>query len=175
MKRNIFFLLSFLTIHIYAQDAPFVISEVIEIKNVDKNELFVRGREWFNENFKNSKEVLQIQDKETGELSGKGIFTISYVFHYMGEKTAKTNVSFLLSLWVKDGKYKYELTNLVETELGFGTITVSDETKHKLSGFNEKKMNDMYKSIKTSAIEKSQSLIDDLKKKMSMTSKSSDW
>ena len=81
-------------------------SESIYVSEVYKNELFIRGREWFNENFNSSKDVLQIADKESGELSGKGIMNVVYAFRYLGERVFTTEVRFQMSVWVKDGKYK---------------------------------------------------------------------
>ena len=33
---------------------PLEYSEIIEVPDVNQNELFIRGREWFNENFKSA-------------------------------------------------------------------------------------------------------------------------
>lgn len=155
------------------------LSEVIQVTNTDKNELFVRGREWFNNNFKSSKDVLQIIDKETGELLGKGIMKVNYSWRYMGEKQSTTEISFQMNIWVKDNRYKYELTNFTTIEDGnninFGLINNSNETKVKYPGFNEKKLNEMYLSIKQGTIIKAYQLIDDLKIKMEEESKSSNW
>ena len=127
-------------------------SEVIEVSNVDKGELFIRGREWFNENFKSAKDVLQITDKESGELSGKGIMDVDYMFNYMGGRRFTTFVRFQMSVWVKDGKYKYEITNFYilgdNGNIEFGLITKSNETNIKFHGYSAKKLNGMYLSIK---------------------------
>ncbi len=106
--------------------------------------LFERGREWFNDNFKSAKEVLQITDKENGELSGKGIMEIHYVFKYMGKREFTSNVRFQMSVWVKDGKYKYELKNFNipgdSESIAFGLITTSNETNVKFPGYSAKKL-----------------------------------
>ncbi|NLH46839.1 MAG: DUF4468 domain-containing protein, partial [Acholeplasmataceae bacterium] len=67
--RLILILLIVFPLYTFSQE-PVNYSEAIEVPNVEKNELFLRGREWFNDNFKSSKDVLQVIDKETGELSG---------------------------------------------------------------------------------------------------------
>lgn len=164
--------------YIFSQD-PITYSEVIEVSVVDKTELFIRGREWFNDNFKSSKDVLQITDKESGELSGKGIMKVDYIFKYMGERKFTTDVKFQMSVWVKDEKYKYEITNFYilgdEGNIEFGLITTSNETTKTAPGYNAKKLNEMYVSIKQEVDSKVKLLIDDLKMKMSKKSKSSDW
>ncbi len=177
MKLLLTFFL-FFPLTILSQEA-LTLSEVIQVSNTDKNELFIRGREWFNNNFKSSKDVLQISDKETGELLGKGIMKVNYTWRYMGEKQSIIEVSFQMNIWVKDNRYKYELTNFNTIEDGmninFGLITISNETNVKYSGFNEKKLNEMYLSIKQGTITKANQLIKDLKHKMEQESSSSDW
>lgn len=177
MKLILIFLIA-LPFYAISQE-PVEYSEVIEVSNVDKSELFIRGREWFNENFKSSKDVLQITDKESGELSGKGIMKVGYMFRFMGKRKATTNVKFQINVWVKDDKYKYEITNLYilgdSGNIEFGLITTSNETNVKSPGYNAKKLNEMYLSIKQGAELEVKLLIEDLKLKMSKKSKSSDW
>ncbi len=152
-------------------------SEVIDVSGVGKNELFIRGREWFNENFKSSKDVLQITDKESGELSGKGLMEVVYTFRFLGEKKYITNVNFQMSVWVKEGKFKYEITNFIANGGGFdfGLITTSNETNITYPGFSAKKLNETYLSMKEATIAKAKLLIEDLKFKMTQKSKASEW
>lgn len=165
---------------VFSQE-PLTFSEAIEVSGVNKDELFIRGREWFNENFKSSKDVLQIADKESGELSGKGIMEVVYVYKYLGERKFTTDVNFQMNVWVKDGKFKYEMTNFLvpgsssRGSIDFGLITTSDETEKTFSGLSAKKMNEMYLSIKQGTEAKAKLMIEDLKLKMSKKSKSSDW
>lgn len=158
---------------------PLTYSEAIEVSGVNKDELFIRGREWFNDNFKSSKDVLQIADKESGELSGKGIMEVIYTYKYMGTRTFPANVNFQMNVWVKDGKFKYEMTNFSvpggRESINFGLITTSDETDKKYPGLNAKKMNEMYLSIKQGIEVKAKLMIEDLKIKMAKKSKSTDW
>ena len=178
MKTIILSLLLLTSLNSYCQ-TPLLFSEIVEVSGATKDELFIRGREWFNENFKSAKEVLQIADKESGELSGKGIMTVDYVLKYMGTHTYKNNVNFQMSIWVKEGKYKYEMTDFVTSSsdktYSFGLITSSDETNVKIPMYSEKKINEMYLSVKQNTVIKAQSLIEDLKIKMSKNSKSSGW
>jgi hypothetical protein len=177
--KLLFILLVAFPFLVFSQE-PLTYSEAVEISGVNKDELFIRGREWFNENFKSSKDVLQITDKESGELSGKGIMDVDYVFHYLGEKRFTTSINFQMNVWVKDGKFKYEMTNFFVTgnskgSIEFGLITTSDETNKKYPGFNAKKMNEMYLSIKQGTEVKAKLMIEDLKIKMAKKSKSTDW
>lgn len=163
---------------VFSQE-PLTFSEVIEVPNVNKDELFIRGREWFNGNFKSSKDVLQVADKESGELLGKGIMEVICFYKYMGERTFPADVNFQLNVWLKDGKYKYEMTNFTvpgnRQSIDFGLITTSDETQKTYPGFNAKKMNEMYLSIKNGTEVKAKLMIADLISKLNKSSKSTDW
>lgn len=174
MKRLFLFFSLIFPTFIFAQE-PLKFSEIITVDSVSKSELFIRGREWFNDNFKSSKDVLQIQDKETGELSGKGFFKVQYTSNYLGKRNYDINVSFQVNLWVKEGKFKYEMINFQENEFIFGLITDSDETNKKYSGFSQKQLNYMYLSLKNNTIERAKIMIEDLKQKMSVKSKSTNW
>lgn len=183
MKNVILFFIVLLPTMVFSQE-PLSYSEVIEVSNVDKNELYIRGREWFNENFKSVNDVLQINDKETGELVGKAYFQVACVYELMGKSVkVPAGVFFQISIWVKDGKYKYEFKDfnvpgskdMSSLIIGLGTITTSDSTQYKFLKTPEKRMNEIYLSVKTNTVLKSKSLIDSLKEKMSQKSKTTDW
>ncbi|MBV5313192.1 MAG: DUF4468 domain-containing protein [Prolixibacteraceae bacterium] len=165
---------------VFSQE-PVTFSEVVEVSNVNKDELFIRGREWFNGHFKSSKDVLQVADKESGELLGKGIMEVIYTYKLMGEREASTDVNFQLNVWVKDGKFKYEMTNFFVSgssskgSIGFGLITTSDETQVTYPGLSAKKINEMYLSIKNGTEVKAKLVIADLISKMNKNSKSTEW
>lgn len=182
MKRIIFFIIIILPLCVYSQE-PLSYSEVVEVPTTDRNELFIRGREWFNENFKSSKDVLQIIDKETGELAGKAYMEVTCTFNMMGAKKIPAGVHFLVNLWIKDGKYKYEISNFtvpgendgLTLRIGFGQITTSNEANIKVKNVPQKRLNEAYLSIKHATEQRATFLIENLKEKMSKSSKSSDW
>jgi len=178
MKNLIVILLVIFPFLVFSQE-PLSYSETIEVSGVNKDELFIRGREWFNANFKSSKDVLQIADKESGELLGKGIMEVVCTYRYLGERKLTSVVNFQMNVWVKDGKFKYETTNFLvpgkSEDIDFGLITTSDETKKTFYGLNAKKMNEIYLSLKKGTEAKAKLMIEDLKLKMSKKSKSSDW
>lgn len=167
MKKVFLCFIVLLPIMAFSQE-PLSYSEVIEVPKVDKNELYIRGREWFNENFKSVNDVLQINDKETGELVGKAYFQVSCTYELMG-KTVKipAGVFFQISIWVKEGKYKYEFKDfnvpgskdMSTLIIGIGKITTSDSTQFKFLKTPEKRMNEVYLSVKKNTVLKSQDLI----------------
>jgi hypothetical protein len=63
---------------------------------------------WFTLNFKSSKDVVQLSDENLGEIVGKGSFDVDY--NGLGAKNIGF-VSFTIVVSVKDGKYKYKITD----------------------------------------------------------------
>lgn len=149
-------------------DTVIAYTEVVNVDGVKKGELFTRGRQWFNETFKSSKDVLQISDKETGELSGKGIIPMLLEFKYIVNHKDIWNAYSNVNLWARDGKYKYEISNF---EICFqGTcmrmLTSSKEYGSRFAGYPEKKSTDIWNAAKKSLDEQVQILIITLKSKM---------
>jgi hypothetical protein len=85
----------------------------MEIVGVDSslktNELFNNAREWFAKTYISSNEVIQLEDKEQGVIIGKGIIPVYY--KYMGNNTQDGYMNYTISVYLKDGRYKYELTD----------------------------------------------------------------
>src|SRR5690606_33005985 len=104
-------------------------SEVVYLDSIPKATLYTKAREWFVRTFKSSKVVLELEDKEAGKLIGKGDFTAiteesmndnefikkkGLVSKELREKKNKGevgSVSFIVSIYIKDGRYKYEITD----------------------------------------------------------------
>ena len=156
------------------KDTAISFTDIVKVDSTSKDVLFQRARDWFNNTFRNSKEVLQIQDKETCEISGKGIFS-SYVKHStLGVDNSYNNdFRFQITIWVKDGKYKYSLTDIDNYRAGdnnqwiaFGIITSSDHTEKKLSMIRQKKMDEYYMAAKNGAIKEATGIILLLKEAM---------
>ncbi|MGN6639814.1 MAG: DUF4468 domain-containing protein [Mucilaginibacter sp.] len=70
----------------------------------NKDQLYDRALNWFAITFKSANDVIQIKDKENGKIVGD--WYIQPVEPELGY------VSSNISVWVKDGKYKFEITNL---------------------------------------------------------------
>lgn len=108
-------------------------SEVVKVDSlITSNELFFRAQTWFVDMFKNSKEVIQLADKENGKIIGKGSFDYnSRVFS--GSETTKGLIRFTIIISLKSGRYKYEFTDFIHEgnkfarygDISFGLITTS--------------------------------------------------
>src|SRR6266542_1007820 len=94
-------------------DTLITYSEIVNVDSTTKDQLFQNARQWYNEIFVSSKEVLQIVDKETGELSGKGLLKSYYDYRVMGKRKYDCYYKFSIDIKVKDGKYKYTFSNFI--------------------------------------------------------------
>ena len=160
----------------YSQtDTLISFSGVVKVDGVTKDQLFQNGRQWYNKEFVSSKAVLQIVDKETGELSGKGILKSYYDFKMLGT-VKKYDCYFRVSIdiKVKDGKYKYSFTEFVIDEAltpgmeKMPALTSSNKCPIKFSMVSEKKMDAMYLSMQENLKIVMDSLIANLEKEMSI-------
>jgi hypothetical protein len=184
MKLWLFILcVSFLPSLGMAQVFPISFSEVVIVDStLDKNHLFSSGRSWFNNSFRDSKEVLQIQDKESGELSGKGLFTYSPNAFALSACT-KGTIRFTVSIHVKDGRYKYVLSDFIHegTEsrlhapVSFGLITSAQEINIEcFDCYGKKWEQELWNHIKSEIYRQVQPLIASLKIDMEKNAKD-DW
>lgn len=88
-----------------------VYTEVVEMPNVTKDALYSRAYEWFTK--ANPKNVIQMQDKESGKIVGEGQWDAYEIkWNIMGMRSGVPgSIHFTISIYLKDGKYKYEITN----------------------------------------------------------------
>lgn len=89
-------------------------AEVVLVdSSISKNELYSRGREWFAKAYKSSTDVIQMDDKESGKIVGKALMQ---VYHKaLGGNYKSGYINYTISLYFKDGRYKYEVTNFHHT------------------------------------------------------------
>lgn len=133
--------------------------EVIDSVQGSKAQIYNRAKMWFAAAFKDAKEVIQVDDKESGELMGKGAFRFSYTYF----ANIDCRAVFTLHISARDGKYRAILTDII-TEQGTSRVQAPIET------INDKPDKKYNKKI-ISAVEKGVTdLLEDLQKKMRATS-----
>jgi len=93
------------------KDGKINYSEVVNVDSVKKEELYNRAKHWLVETFKSAKDVIQIDDKENGEIVGKGYFKSWWDMGWIGGKNV--SVWETLKIQVKDYRYKYEITDFI--------------------------------------------------------------
>jgi len=172
---------TFLVVASKAQDSLLTYTEVVQIDGATKDQLFTRARQWFNDAWKSSKDVLQITDKESGELSGKGIISSYYDNKGLGLSTkVPVDYDVTVSVFVKDGRYKYEFTNIkarpgkssMET---LGVIKSTTTCPVKFTFASQKKSDALYENLKTHLSEEVILLVENLKKAMAVSKSKTDF
>jgi hypothetical protein len=96
------------------KDDKIFYDEVVTVdSSLKKDQLFMQLRQWFVENFMESKNVLEVNDMENGLLTGKGTYKYTKI---NGLNVHSGHVMFVINMAVKDGKYRYQLYDFTATD-----------------------------------------------------------
>jgi hypothetical protein len=167
-----YFILALLTAPLFSfaqNDSIVTFTEVVNIESAKHNDLFVRARTWVEKNFNDSKSVISISDKESGEIAGKGLMKFSIA--YQGRSTqVPVQSEFRFSIRAKDGKYRYEFTdfNIVNFWNSYNLGVLRSEKGKDWFG-TEKWSEIAYAETKAEVERNMRLLIDALKKEMNST------
>lgn len=118
--KNLFLLLLILNFSANAQDFTefelpinddgiVTFSDVVKIPGATTESLYSSGREWFVTTFKSADDVLQMDDRTAGKLIGKAYSEIPVG---SGISATTTRLYYTVKLYFKEGRYKYEFTDL---------------------------------------------------------------
>ena len=117
IKRLLFAVLFTLSLSAYGQDFPIdkstgriVYTDVIEAEG-SKDELYNRAKEWIVDNFRSIDHVLEVDSKQSSQIIGKGATRIEGEMDFFGFKS-NALIGFTFKLNFKDGRYKYEFSDL---------------------------------------------------------------
>lgn len=92
-------------------NGKYTISDVVQVKDKKSSDLYMNALLWVNKSFNNPKTVIQTKDKELG------LITIKSIVPYITEKSSNPKDwdqwrEFNMSIYVKDGRYKYVIDNI---------------------------------------------------------------
>lgn len=87
---------------------------VVEVPGVSKADLYTRAYAWVAKAYRSANDVVQMNDKEAGQLVAKGNMRVTA--RALGMDMDAGIIRHTLSIYVKDGKYKYVLTNLTHED-----------------------------------------------------------
>ncbi len=140
MQRFLFTvsILLFLSLSIKAQKPVTYENVIVTDSTLSKESLYNRGHNWVVSIFKNPQKVIQLNDKNEGQIVCKGNFEYNQKkFIWGGSETTKGFINFTIKLFFKDGRYKYVFTDFIHEPLkdgnSFGVITTDDEYSGKMS------------------------------------------
>jgi hypothetical protein len=103
MKNLFIAIFTFCTLTSFAQTDTFEF-RVIDTVTASKQELYLRARQFVALNFKDSKSVIQMDDKDAGRIICKGIMRI--IINGAGDVMDDNYVKFTMQIDVKDNKYR---------------------------------------------------------------------
>jgi len=157
-------------------------SEVVQTDSISQNELYNRAKLWFATTYNSANDVLQMDNKEEGQLIGKAI--LKYNPNVLsGSEQTKGNINYTIKIFVKNGRYKYEITDFIHDPYGnqygkysMGVITTSEECpnpKPMAKGWSDKVWKDIKSQIETNMNSLIPSMKQGMKKKTE--TKKSDW
>lgn len=158
-------------------------SEAVFVDSLtNKQELFSRTREWFAKTYKSSTNVIQMEDKENGKIVGKALMQV-YHKGLFSELYESGYINYTISIYIKDGRYKYEITDFYHKGqyIGgkyngripdYGVCENMINTKDKTMGISNQKFYNYYLyQIDTNI----KNLIIDLKTTISSKNKKDEW
>ena len=109
MKKLILVLFTaFAVSNSYAQSSA--ITEVVPVEGASKTELYNRAKLWFAKTFKSAKDVIQLDDKENGQIIGNGAISYSAPAGIPGYNFSGY-FYFTVTVEVKDNRFKYTFEN----------------------------------------------------------------
>lgn len=157
---------------------PLKYTEVVKIDSVLSNELYNRASLWFATAYNSANDVLQMDDKDKGQIIGKAnIIYKPKVFS--GSEQTKGSIKYTIKIFVKDGRYKYEISDFIHVPYGsssFGLITTDEECPNP-KPMAKRWSNKVWQDIKNQIGNNISSLIASLKHDMSKQTESevNDW
>jgi hypothetical protein len=89
-------------------DTYLITYTAIDTVNGTQNELYLKAKEWFSETYNSSNAVIQMDEKST-EMVGKAVMHVYY------HKSGHGYIHYTISVYFKDGRYKYLITDLYHT------------------------------------------------------------
>ncbi|MCQ9638653.1 DUF4468 domain-containing protein [Chryseobacterium sp. WG14] len=156
--------------------------EVVSVDStITKQELYNRARSWIGLNFNKKTSSIDIDDKNQGEISVSGVIDYRNKKNYFGSGCVEGPIKLALSIFLKDGKYKYSFHSFNHKGSGgygcrktdYGVITTSEKAPQPSWGEPNDKA---WKDIKSFIVENIQLNISDLKSFMNKPHESSkDW
>ena len=146
-------------------------TNVVTVDSVKATELYIRAKLWLADAYKSSKDVIQVEDKEAGQIVGKGIASVNWQSTFMS--ISETKVYHTITIQVKDGRYRYEISSfLVKYDYKSGnTIQHAESTLIQWSKNREENSKKYFANVD----EVFKKLIASLEKAMNKPSKSSNW
>lgn len=95
-----------------SEPQPLEYSEIITVEGKTKADLFAAARSWFVDTFRDSKNVIEVNDEGRGELTAKATYEYRAAA-FIAQTLTSGWVTYRVSIYVKDGKAKIEVGRFI--------------------------------------------------------------
>ncbi|GEJ44029.1 DUF4468 domain-containing protein [Chryseobacterium sp. ON_d1] len=180
MGKLIILITTFGGMLVFSQELKY--EEVVKLDStITKDELFNRARSWIGRTFNKNTSSIDIEDKKEGEITASGIIDYRNKKRYYGSGCVEGPIRLSLSIFLKDGKYKYSFHSFTHKGSGgygcrrtdYGLITNSEKAPQPSWGEPNEKA---WKDIKDFIYENVMLNVNDLKNAMNRPhATSNDW
>jgi hypothetical protein len=150
-----------------AQDSLFTYSKIITVDSVSKNDLFDRSLIWCSKAFNDSKDAINVKEREGGIISGKARYYTTY--KYLLKKDSLPGSDTYVFDWliqVKDGKVKFSVSQVkqyfMSMENEYLIVTNSKVSPYKNGLMSRARIDAMWNSSKEQFIKDLDGLMGDL-------------
>lgn len=146
--------------------------EVVALDSLSKEAIYNRAKRMFVTLFKDSRNVLELDDKESGSLIGNGNTDVYYHTGYLNVN-AHATFWFTIEIDIKDGRYRLTLNNF-ENEFAATQYTSRDRSSLEVMFPANEEPNKFSKNLKAADLMEIDSLMRRIKKMMA-EKPSKDW
>lgn len=161
--------------------SPLGASEVVAVNGASKDQLYSAALTWVGTAFKSAKATIDLADSAGGQIIAKPEMEFIPASRF-GSACTRGVISYVVSVAVKDGRYKYDIGSFAHSYSGntceskgcsYGIITDAPwSKKQSCTGFGSGEGN--WLKLQTDVKDETQTLISSLKSAMANAAKS-DW
>jgi hypothetical protein len=157
---------------------PLSASEVVPVNGASKDQLYSTALTWIGTAFKSAKATIDLADSTGGQIIAKPEMEFVPASR-LGSACTRGVISYVVSIAVKEGRYKYEIGSFDHAYRGvtcessgcnYGLITDAPYTGPTCAGFGRDKIN--WLKLQTDVKTETQALISSLKSAMSKATES---
>lgn len=93
------------------KDGHIVFETIVEVNGKSRVDLYKNAKQWFVNYFKSSKDVIQSEDKEEGQIIGKGLINLTVKAGF--GMTVNYHDKLSIQVDCKDNKYRFRVYNMI--------------------------------------------------------------
>ncbi len=162
--------------------SPLGATEVVSVNGASKDQLYSTALAWIGTAFKSAKATIDVADSTGGQIIAKPEMEYAST-SFIGSACTKGVVSYVVSIAVKDGRYKYDIGSFVHSYRGaeceriggacnYGAISDAPWNGPKCIGFGKDNRN--WLQLQTDVTDETRILVSSLKSAMAKATES-DW